>query len=101
MFGKDNLLASIQKSLCNKPETYRLRREAIKETTKVFPLQKNGAIYGAIFWGEHFFYLPQNGEKEQLDGHARFTHLWLLRDRAWKMTQIFSYDHGSAAAYKK
>lgn len=99
-FGKDNLLASIQNNLCSNPATYRLRREPIKETIKVFHLQKGETVYGAIFSGEHFFYLTQKGQKEQLDGRARFSHLWLLKDGVWKMNYILSYDHGPATGKK-
>jgi hypothetical protein len=97
-FGKDNLLLSIKNNLCANRATYRLRREAIQETIKVFPLQKNGTTYGAIFSGEHVFYLSQNGQKEQLDGRARFSHLWLLKDGSWKMSYILSYDHRPATS---
>jgi hypothetical protein len=98
--GRDTMLAIIKKNLCGNPATYRLRREPIKKTIRVFPMQKNGTIYGAIFSGEHFFYLSQNGQKEQLDGYGRFTHLWLLQNGEWKMTYILSYDHGPAATHK-
>jgi hypothetical protein len=98
--GRENLLASLQNNLCGNIATYRLRREAIKKIIKVFPMLKNGAVYGAIFSGEHFFFVSQNGQKEKLDGRARFTHLWLLQNGIWKMSYILSYDHGPATGEK-
>lgn len=99
--GKENLLASIQNNLCSNSTSYKLRREAIKETVRVFPLQKGGVLYGAVLSGGHFFYLSQNGQPEHLDGRARFTHLWLLQNGEWKMTNILSYDHGPAVKSAK
>jgi len=41
---------------------FRLRREAIADIAKVFPLQKNGAIYGAVPSGEHYFYISDSAQ---------------------------------------
>lgn len=94
--GRQNLLDVAQKNLCSNPN-FRLRREAIPGTVKVYPLEQNGTIYGAIMVGEHYFYITQNGKPEFRDGHASFTHLWLLKNGSWKMTRILSYDHHPAA----
>ena len=53
-------------------------------------------VYGAILSGEHVFYVRQKGKPEVLDGRAKFTHLWLLKDGVWKMSRVLSYDHGPA-----
>lgn len=92
--GLDKLIAVTKNNLCGAND-FRLRREAVPGTVKVFPLQNGDVIYGAIISGEHVFYIRQGG-KERLDGLAKFTHLWLLKDGAWKMTRILSYDHGPA-----
>lgn len=98
--GADNLVTSIKKNLCSN-DNFRLRREAVNGTVNVFPLQNNGAIYGAIISGEHYFYILEKGKPERLDGLAKFTHVWLLKDNEWKMTRILSYDHGPASRRKK
>jgi hypothetical protein len=93
--GRENLLQSFKKNLCSNND-FRLRREAVAGTVKVFPLQKSDAIYGAIISGQHLFYIWGKDKKERLDGKARFAHVWLLTDATWKMSRILSYDHGPA-----
>lgn len=96
-YGRHELVMSLQNNLCSNPN-FRIRREAVPGTVKVYPMARNGALYGAIITGEHYFYITQNGKPESRDGHASFTHLWLLKDGAWKMHRVFSYDHHPAAA---
>jgi len=86
---------TLSKNLCGKP-TFRLRREAIPDTVRVFPLQKNGATYGAVISGEHYFYINDSGKPEYRDGIAKFFHVWLLKEGAWKMARVVSYDHRDA-----
>jgi hypothetical protein len=94
--GAEALMATIKANLCS--EGSRLRRAAVDGTVQVFPLRSQGVVYGAILSGEHLFYLREKGKPERLDGQARFTHLWLLRDGTWRMARILSYDHGPAKA---
>jgi hypothetical protein len=82
---------SLKKGLCGR-EGWRLRREPLQETVKVYPL----GDYGAIISGEHVFYVNETGNPEYLDGQALFTQVWLLKDEKWKMTRVFSYNHGPA-----
>lgn len=90
--GLAALEETFRKNLCGNPN-FHLRREAIAETVKVFPLQKNNATYGAVLSGEHYFYINDNGKPEYRDGMAQFFHLWLLKDGTWKMARVVSYDH--------
>jgi hypothetical protein len=92
--GLEKLLEITSKNLCG-PNDFRLRREAVPGSVRVFPMERSGEVYGAIISGQHVFYIRQAGQ-EKLDGLAKFTHLWLLRDGEWKMTRILSYDHGPA-----
>ena len=94
--GLSALMASIEKNLCADPERYHLRREAVAGSVHVFPLRKNGVVYGAVLSGRHEFYIVERGKDPYVDGLARFTHLWLLREGQWKMARILSYDHGPA-----
>lgn len=91
--GKAALMETFRKNLCGKTD-FKLRREAVKGSYAVFPLKKNDTLYGAILSGSHRFYIIQTGKEERQDGQARFTHLWMVKDGAWKMTRILSYDHG-------
>ena len=98
--GAEELMKSIKNNLCS-DDKFRLRREAVKGSLKVYPLENAGVIYGAILTGEHVFYVTQKGKPEFLDGLASFTHLWLVKDNVWKMTRILSYDHGPADRSKR
>ncbi len=97
--GRENLMANTKKNLCSN-EDFRLRREAVAGSLQVFPLENNGVIYGAILSGEHVFYIWGKDKAEYLDGRARFSHVWLLKDGAWKMSRILSYDHRPATEGK-
>jgi hypothetical protein len=98
--GIENLMSTIKKNLCG-DEKFRLRREAVTGTVKVFTLNKGDSVYGAIISGEHVFYILEPGKKERLDGLAKFTHLWVLQDNVWKMSRVLSYDHGPAPYINK
>ncbi len=93
--GLEALTETLRKNLCGNPN-FRLRREAILGTVQVFPLQKNGQIYGAVLSGEHYFYINNNGKPEYRDGMAKFFHVWLLKDGTWKMARVVSYNHHDA-----
>ena len=93
--GKEKLITTIKNNLCSNPN-FGLRREAVKHSVHVYPLMNNGAMYGAIISGEHVFYILEKGKPERLDGQAKFTHLWLLKDNIWKTSRILSYDHRPA-----
>ncbi len=99
--GLPDLVASFKKGACSESNPVRLRREAVEGSYRVFLLKKNDTVYGAILSGEHRFYLLEKGKNERLDGQAKFTHLWRLKDGAWKMTRVLSYDHGPAAYRNK
>ncbi|WP_164974093.1 nuclear transport factor 2 family protein [Filimonas effusa] len=94
--GLPALMASMSTGMCNPNGTFRLRREEVTGTVKIFPLKKDKEVYGAIITGEHVFYVTQNGEKEFLDGHALFANVWRKQNGRWQMARVFSYDHGPA-----
>jgi hypothetical protein len=91
--GIASLIGETRDHLCGNPDS-RLRREPVEGTVRLFPLRKANVVYGAVLAGEHVFYVLDKGKPERLDGRARFTHLWLLKDGAWRMSRILSYDHG-------
>jgi hypothetical protein len=93
--GRDALVESVRKNLCSNPD-YRIRREEVAGTVRVFTLKKEGVVYGAVVSGEHTFDIVEKGKPPVRDGLARFTTLWLLRDGAWRMSRVLSYDHGPA-----
>ena len=85
---KKALVAGLETGLCGNADQH-LRREAVKGTVEVFPLQN----YGAILSGEHVFYVVPKGKEEYLDGIAKFTHVWRYEDGKWTMARVLSYDH--------
>ncbi len=86
--GLPKLIKSVENSLCNK-DNPRVRREVVKGSVNVYPLNN----YGAIITGEHVFYVSENDEEEQLSQIAKFTHVWQHTNEEWKMTRVLSYDH--------
>lgn len=98
--NKSETLQALKNGLCNSPATYQSRRELVNGSTQIFPLYKDGILYGAIQNGIHQFY-ENNAEKgktllkenEKLVGKARFTHVWILENNNWKLKRILSYDH--------
>ncbi|MBK8555490.1 MAG: hypothetical protein IPL65_06815 [Lewinellaceae bacterium] len=86
-----------QKNLCDNPNS-RVRREAVPGSAEVYPMMKDKVPYGAILLGEHYFYQQEDDKPEQRTGIAKYTHLWILEDGAWKMSRILSFDHAPAAS---
>ncbi len=98
--GLETLTRNMEMNLCGE-NSFRLRREAVEGSVRVFPLRNGDVIYGAIISGEHVFYVREKGKKERLDGLAKFTHVWVLRENTWKMSRVLSYDHGPAPYMNK
>ncbi|RAJ08712.1 uncharacterized protein DUF4440 [Chitinophaga skermanii] len=98
--GSKEEVTTFKNNLCNTEKDFRLRREAVPGTVKVYPMKSNGQVYGAIITGEHVFFILEKGTS-RLDGQARFTHLWVLDNGQWKMKRVLSYDHGPADFHAK
>jgi hypothetical protein len=92
--GLDALDGTLAKNLCGGAS--KLRRETLPDTVRWSILRSGDTVYGAIVAGEHLFYVRPPDKPEFLDGRARFLSLWLLKDGAWKMARLLSYDHGPA-----
>jgi hypothetical protein len=98
--GKNALVASIKNNICGNPNQ-RVRREAVEGTVTVYPMRNGDSVYGAIISGDHYFYVTEKNQPEKRTGLARFTHLWLLQNKEWKMSVVLSYDHGPAPYVSK
>lgn len=90
--GSRKLATSLKQNLCGNPN-YKVLREAVNSSVKVFPLHNGSTIYGAILSGEHWFYAVEPAKAKRRTGGAKFTHLWLLNEGTWKMKRVLSYDH--------
>ena len=91
--GRDKFAAAIKTNLCSNPKL-RIRREAVAESIRVFPMRDEGKLYGAVMSGEHRFFHTEAGKAEVETGSARFTHLLTLTGGAWKLARVLSFDHG-------
>lgn len=86
---KAKFLADLKNGLCKSPETRQVKRFLVKKSTKIFPLYKNGLLYGAIHNGDHLFY----EDKASQPGIAKFSNVWQLENGEWKLVTSFSFDH--------
>jgi CubicO group peptidase (beta-lactamase class C family) len=86
---KAKFLFDLKNGLCKNPETRQVNRFLVKESTEIFPLYKNGVLYGAVQNGEHLF----SEKRETQAGIAKFTNIWQLETGEWKLATSFSFDH--------
>jgi hypothetical protein len=98
--GLENFLTAAKRNLCSN-DNFRLKREAVTGTIRLFPMYNGATLYGAILTGQHVFYVIENGSDPRLDGLARFNHLWIKTESGWKMSRVLSYDHGPAPYVNK
>jgi hypothetical protein len=68
---------------------FRARRELVKGSMAVYPLNN----YGAVETGRHDFYAIEEGKADRLTESAQFLHLWKKDGDHWKLTRVVSYDH--------
>ena len=83
---RTSVIDVMKKNLCSE-NSNRVRRELIKSTFEVRPIN----TYGAVEVGEHRFYLTQKGQQEKLDGIGKFVHIWQNKDGAWRISRVISY----------
>lgn len=88
--GKAAFIASIKNNICGSPN--KVKRELVPNSMKVYPLYSNNVLYAFVQEGEHEFFEFSNG-KWVKGSLAKFTILWLLEDKQWKMKRVLSYDH--------
>ena len=95
MRGRASFAEATAKNICG-PSDWRLRRAEVPGAVKLYPLRSNGKLYGAVISGEHYFFHTNKGHPETLEGKARFVHTLLLKDGAWQVARVLSFDHGPA-----
>ncbi|WP_066441346.1 nuclear transport factor 2 family protein [Chryseobacterium sp. CCH4-E10] len=88
--GKAAFIASIRNNICGGPN--KVKRELVPGSMKIYPLYNNNVLYAFIQEGEHNFAELYKG-KWNKGSHAKFTILWILEDKNWKMKRVLSYDH--------
>lgn len=91
---KTKFLYNLKNGICSPTRKYNYRRELVDGSTEIYPLHnKNGVLYGAIQMSTHRFYEKSPGKPEEPGSFAKFTHLWLLQNKSWKLARSLSYDH--------
>ena len=88
--GKEAFIASIKNNICGGPN--KVKRELVPNSMKVYPLYSNNTLYAFIQEGEHDFAELYQG-KWNKGSRAKFTILWILDGKNWKMKRVLSYDH--------
>lgn len=91
--SKEEFMEGITNGLCSTLNQTKSRRELVAGSLEVFPLYKNGKLYGAIQKGEHKFFESINGEPESKGSIAKFSHVWIIEEQGWKIKRVLSYDH--------
>lgn len=89
--SKKAFIEGVKKNVCTL--SYRAERRLDNNSLEVFPLNKNGVLYGAIQQGVHHFYAIEKDGSKYLTSTAKFTHVWLLENGDWKLSKGLSYDH--------
>ena len=89
---KKAFFENTQKYICSNSEKKPIR-QVDTSSLEVFPLYNNGELYGAIQKGIHHFYLRENGNEDVWTSTAKFTHIWVLENEIWKLSEVLSYDH--------
>ena len=86
---KKKFIADLKKGICNNVENRQVNRFLVDRSTEIFPLYKNGILYGAVQNGAHKF----SEQRESQGGIAKFTNVWQLENDEWKLTSSYSFDH--------
>jgi Domain of unknown function (DUF4440) len=74
------------------PDAWRSRRELVAGSLKVDPVPG----FGAMAFGEHYFYERQGNGPEKRVGAASFAIVWQWADDRWQMHRVLSYAHRAA-----
>jgi len=92
MQHKTEFMAAVKNNICGNPAQKPIRKPN-PESLEVFPLYRNGQLYGVIQTGIHDFFIRENGKTDQHTSQAKFTHVWLLDKGRWLLREVLSYDH--------
>ncbi len=80
--SKQQFIDSLRAHLCLSGKNV-TKRILDKASLEVFPLYQEGKLYGALQNGIHSF--------DQIK--AKFSHIWLIENKEWKLSRVVSYDH--------
>jgi len=89
---RDAFFENTQKYICSGAAQKPIRK-VVENSLEVFPLYNNGVLYGVIQNGVHRFFLREEGKEDVETSVAKFTSVWVLEDKVWKLTEVLSFDH--------
>ncbi|MFT5942256.1 MAG: CubicO group peptidase (beta-lactamase class C family) [Sediminicola sp.] len=89
-----------KKNICSNPDKKPIRK-LDEASLELFSLYDGGKLYGALQKGTHNFYIKENGDLGFPTSTARFTHVWLLENDIWKLSEALSYDHHKPQSNKE
>ncbi|NNK26712.1 MAG: nuclear transport factor 2 family protein [Flavobacteriaceae bacterium] len=92
MQDKTAFFENVDRHICNDVEQKPIRQVDVT-SLEVFPLYNDGVLYGGIQKGKHDFYIREQGKEDRWTSRARFTHVWVLKENIWKISEVLSYDH--------
>ncbi len=93
--GRENFVGRIADGCANRKSDapQPAKRILVPGSLEVYPLYRNGQLYGAIQQGVHTFEFLNDQGTYQKGDIAKFTHVWVLEDETWKVRRELSYDH--------
>lgn len=89
--GKAAFIESIAKGICSENRKKTAKRKRLEHM--IFPLNKEGKLYGVLQQGRHQFNETDAQGRESEGSSALFSHLWLLEEGEWKLSRSYSFDH--------
>jgi hypothetical protein len=101
-YGRESFLAPMFANCAQWDENTQQpsKRILLENSLKVFPLKKDGVLYGAIQEGVHRFEFLNENKEYQKGDIAKFTHLWIITNGEWKIKRELSFDHQPASSYE-
>ncbi len=92
--GRQQFLGPVKENCAkrNAADPQPAKRILFDKSLEVFPLYKEGELYGAIQHGIHRFEFL-DGQQYQKGDIAKFTHVWVKENDIWKIKRELSYDH--------
>ncbi|WP_036194748.1 nuclear transport factor 2 family protein [Maribacter antarcticus] len=93
--GRDAFLNPMKENCAQRitTEMQPSKRILIANSLEVYPLYKNGELYGAIQHGIHRFESLDKDNCYQRGDIAKFTHVWVKENLVWKVKRELSYNH--------
>ena len=90
--NRAQFLLAMKNNVCGNPEGKPVRT-LVAGSTKIFALENNGVLYGAVQHAEHRFHLKGTDTAKAGYTVAKFTHVWILNKGQWQLKSAISYDH--------